>query len=243
MLATMAATTPKRPPVAPSSPGAAIKARRTYLGLTADDVVELTGKVINLRLLTRLENDHISPSTLRVGKYRALLAVLKWTPSEFEEATGVAAVAGEPDDLPGARPYSPTLRIPIAGSVSAGLQAVQMDADFTDHLYLDPSLPGLRNRREADLVALRVNGDSMVSERAGMTIRPGSHVIVELGAIPSDGDIVAAWLPQRDTAVIKEFKEGFDAVLRSLNPAGPVFRLGTEPIEVRGVVRAVIAYP
>ena len=205
MLASMAATAPKRPSVAPSSPGAAIKARRTYLGLTADDVVELTGGVINLRLLTRLENDHVSPSTLRVGKYRALLAVLKWTPSEFEEA--------------------------------------EMEADFPDHLYLDPSLPGLRNRRESDLVALRVNGDSMVSERAGMTIRPGSHVIVEMGAIPSSGDIVAAWLPQRDLAVIKEYKEGPDSVLRSLNPAGPVFRLGIEPIEIRGVVRAVIAYP
>jgi SOS-response transcriptional repressor LexA len=239
----MAAATRNRPAIPPKSAGAAIRDRRAYLGLSAEDVAHLTGGVINLRLLTRLENDHLAPQSLRIGKYKALLTVLQLTPAEFEEVTGVPPMTSEPVDLPGSRPYSPTLRVPIAGEVSAGLQAVQMLSDFAEHILLDPSLPGLRNRREADLVALRVTGESMVSEKAGMSIRPGSHVVVELGAIPENGDIVAAWLTNHEIAVLKQYREGPESILRSLNSAGPAFRLGTEPFEVRGVVRAVISYP
>lgn len=243
MVYVMAANTRQRPPIPPKSAGAAIRARRTYLGLKAEDIAELTGGVINLRLLTRLENDHVSPTGLRIGKYRALLAVLQLTPAEFEEMTGVPPMTADPGELPGSTPYLPTLRVPIAGDVSAGLQAVQMESEFAEHILLDPSLPGLRNRRAADMVALRVTGESMVSERAGMSIRPGSHVIVELGAIPESNDIVAAWLTDREIAVLKQYRETPEAILRSLNNAGPVFRLGAEPFEVRGVVRAIILYP
>lgn len=242
MLAYMAATMNKRPIVKAKSVGAAIRARRAYLGLRAEELAEITGGVINTRFLSRLENDHISPASLRVGKYRALLAGLRWTAAEFEEATGVQPVTTD-DELPGSRPYIATLSIPIAGTVSAGIQAVQMDTEFTDFLHLDPSLPGLRNRRESDLVALRVNGDSMVSEHAALSVRPGAHVIVELGAIALHGDMVVAWLPRRDTAVIKLYRESGEVVLRSINPAGPAFRQSDEPLEIRGVVRAIISYP
>src|SRR5690606_20842069 len=112
----MAASAPKRPVIPPISPGAAIAARRTYLGLSQQDVVMRSRGVINLKLLSKLENDHTNPATLRLVKYQALLDVLHWTPTEFEEATGVAAAVS---DLPGAAPYGPTVEIPLVGTVSA----------------------------------------------------------------------------------------------------------------------------
>jgi len=238
----MGAHIPKRSAARPASVGAAIKARRAFLGINAEDVVELTGGIVSLKLLSKLENNHTSVASLKLGRYRSLLSALQLTPAEFEELTGVTAALPEPEEMPNATAFLPTLRIPIAGTVSAGLRSVNV-SDATDHLALDPSLPGLRGRASTNLVALRVNGDSMVSDRASNSIRPGAHVIVELGALPSNGDIVAAWLPDRDTAVIKEFREGSDVVLRSLNPTGPVFRLGEEAVEVRGVVRMILSYP
>lgn len=242
MLHVVTSTSPKGRATRAASVGAAIKARRSYLGLKAEDVVERTGNLISLKLLSKLENNHVSPGSLKLGRYRALLGALEWSPTEFEVETGVPASAAEPEGLPGARPYAPVLSIPVIGTVSAGLREVDV-SDAEDHIGLDPNLPGVRGRSSANLVALRVNGDSMVSERAGQSIKNGAHVIVELGSIPRGGDIVAAWLTDKETAVLKEYREGPDTILRSFNPVGPVFRLGDEPFEVRGVVRTVILTP
>lgn len=108
-----------------------------------------------------------------------------------------------------------------------------------DTLPVDLEASGLRHVNPQDLVWMLVNGDSMVSERASRSVPQGSLVLVEVGALPRHGDMVVAWLPARDTAVIKQFQEGSDSVLRSYNLAGPVFRLGEEPLEIRGVVRLV----
>lgn len=239
MLPDMAATQRKRPAARPASTGAAIRARRNYLGLKADDVVELTGGSISLKLLSKIENNHVSPAGLKLGKYRTLLAALQLSPAEFAELTGIEAALPEPEELPGASPYVPSLRIPLIGTVSAGLREVDVD-EAAEHIVLDPNLPGVRGRAVTNLVAVRVNGDSMVSDRVSQSIRPGSHVIVELGALPQTGDVVAVWLTDRNMAVIKEYRDGPDSVLRSYNPTGPVFRLGDEPFEIRGVVRTVI---
>lgn len=240
MLGGMAASAPKRPVIPPVSPGAAIAARRTYLGLSQQDVVTMSRGIINLKLLSKLENDHVNPSTLRLAKYQTLLEVLRWTPAEFEEATGVTPAVS---DLPGAAPYRPTVEIPLVGTVSAGLRDVEEMVEYSESIPLDPQSKVLRHAREEDLVAVLVNGDSMMSDAAARAIAPGSHIIVEVGAAPRDGNLVVAWLPQRDIAVVKQYREGSDTILRSFNPGGPVFRLGEEPIEIRGVVRMIQSYP
>src|SRR5690606_7862812 len=123
MLASVALREKERQAVKPSSPGNAIAARRRWLGLTAEDVVERTGGSINLKLLSQLENNHYDPGDLRLSKYKALLDALHWTPAEFEEATGVPPLVSDP--LPGAEDFEPVLRIPVMGTVSAGLAAFE----------------------------------------------------------------------------------------------------------------------
>lgn len=238
MLACMAVGRKDRLVVKPASPGAAIAARRRYLGLSQEDVVRLTNGAINLKLLSQLENDHKHPKTMRLAKYQALLSALRWTPAEFEEATGVPPLTSDP--LPGAEDFEPVLRIPVMGTVSAGLAAFEEIVEADSFVQVDPRLaPGLASIPPDALVALTVNGDSMISDSAARMVPHGAHVVVEVGAIPTHGDLVVAWLPNRETLVIKLYQEGRDVVLKSYNPRGPVFRLGEEPIEVRGVVRMV----
>lgn len=243
MLAVMAVGEKKRPAVRPTSPGHAIAARRKWLGLSAEDLVERTDGAINLKLLSQLENNHYDPKDLRLGKYMALLSGLQWTPSEFEEATGVPPLATE-GSLRGAESYVPTLSIPIVGTISAGMMGAEEYVEAEGHLSIDVMIaPQLASIPPNRLVSMRVNGNSMASEKAARQIAPGSYVVIELGAIPTDGSLVAAWLPRRDLAVLKEYREDTSTVLRSYNPGGPVFRLGDEEIEVRGVVRMIVTIP
>lgn len=216
-------------------PGAAIAARRRALDLTSEDIAALTKGVINQKLLSRLENDHLSVTQLRVTKLTALLGALRWTVRDLEEATGVTLDQG----LPGAETYAPSFRIPILGTISAGLRDVEQSMENpTDYITVDAHAEELRGRPHSALVALRVTGDSMVSESVARSIPAGSRVVVELGAIPSDNDVVAAWLPEHGTAVLKRWREE-GAVLRSVNPMGPIFRAADTTIDVRGVVRLV----
>lgn len=217
------------------SAGAAIAARRRALNLTNDDVVNLTKGVVNQKLLSRLENDHVGIQKLRVTKLAALLSALRWTVADLEEATGVKLSEG----LPGAESYVPNLRLPVLGTVAAGLRDVDESmSEPVDFLTVDPHSSGLRGRPTEQLVVLTVDGDSMMSENVQRSIPHGAQVIVELGATPVNNDIVAAWLPDHGTAVLKRYQEE-GAILRSHNPRGPVFRLDDANIEVRGVVRLV----
>lgn len=242
MLAVMAVGEKNRPAVGPLSSGHAIASRRKWLGLTAEELVERTDGHINLKLLSQLENNHYEISDLRLVKYKALLGALQWTPSEFEEVTGVPPLTSE--SIPGAEAYTPTLRVPIVGSVSAGLAAIEEMVEADAYLHIDPRLsPAISRANPGSLYGLKVNGDSMISDYASKIVPDGSHVVVEVGAAPEHGDLVVAWLPNRETLVLKLYQEDNHVVLRSYNPRGPVFRLGQEPIEVRGVVRMVQIIP
>ena len=236
MLEAMTATHPRpRPTSGAVSPGAAIAARRRALDLRAEDVASLTRGVINEKMLSRLENDHFSITQLRVTKLTALLGALRWTARDLEEATGVTLDQG----LPGAETYAPSFRVPVLGTISAGLRDVTQSMESpADYITVDAHAEELRGRPHNALVALKVTGDSMVSENVSRSIPVGARVIVELGAAPVDNDVVAAWLPDYGTAVLKRWREE-GAVLRSLNPLGPVFRAADTPVEVRGVVRLV----
>lgn len=235
MLATMPRETPTRR-VAPATAGSAIRARRNYLGLKQEDIVERSNHVINMRLLSRLENNHKSPASLTLTKYNALVAVLQWTREEFMEATGVAPTV---EELPDSVPYRPSTEVPIVGTVSAGLSSLGGHVQDAETLPIDLTAAGLPGINPNDLVWLRVNGDSMVSDYAARHVPQGSLVLVEVGAIPRDGELVVAWLDNRDMAVLKQYRESGDPILRSYNPSGPVFRLSDEPVDVRGVVKLV----
>lgn len=222
------------------TPGAALRARRALLGISQQEVIEKTAGVINHKLLSRLENDHAHPNRLRLAKYRALLEALEWTPTEFEEATGVPPMT-TPVTFPGEVMYDPTQRVPVYGNVAEVLMkmlAAGIPPEPHDHIRIDPR----RNSRVEnpnELQAFAASGDAVISETAMQKVPAGSLLIVEPGVRARERDIVLAWLPERQLAVIKEHREAAGTILRSHSLDGPVFRLGDEPIEVYGVARMV----
>jgi len=232
--------TRKKPAEHPDA-GARIAGRRGYLKLSRPRIAELTNGVLYERLQKRIEDGDKAVRTLRVDQIAAYMQALEWTREDFERETGVEL----PDDhagVPGSEPYEGGLMVGYFGTVSAGLQDIQDEGDPERMIPIDPALPGLKGRTKGHLGLLRVNGDSMVSPKAAESIPEGSMVLVEWGAAPAQGDIVVAWLESHETAVLKQYQEGTDVVLRSFNPKGPVFRAEEMPT-VRGVVRTVMRKP
>lgn len=230
--------------------GAKIRARRAFLGKSRKDIETETSGVIYMDLQKRIESGTKKVRTLHIKHLKAWMEALEWSPADFEHETGVelgfegdseAAPAGL-TAVPGTEPYKGGLSVGYYGTVRAGLGRVEQEDDPERRVALDPIMPGVRGRDESHLGLLRVNGDSMVSEKAAESIPEGSMVLVEWGAVPAPDEIVVAWLDSHDTAVLKQFKEGKEAVLRSFNPAGPVFR-GDSEASVRGVVRMVMRKP
>lgn len=218
--------------------GDRIRARRAFHKLSRPAVSHATDGVLYERLQKRIEDGDKKVRTLRVNQVAAYLKVLEWTPEDFERETGVPLLeVGE--DVPGSEPYKGGLLVGYYGTVAAGLHSVEEDSEPERLIPLDPLMPGLRGRPAGRLGLLRVNGDSMVSPKAAESIPEGSMVLVEWGAAPAPNDVVVAWLDAHDTAVLKQYQEGPDAVLRSFNPTGPVFRAAELPT-VRGVVRMVM---
>lgn len=213
----------------PTGEGRAIKARRAYLGKTGEDIETETNGVIYKKLLSRIETGKKSLSSLRLAEYETLLRALEWSQEEFVEQTGSSL------PIPHSEVYNPSLKVPILGTVSAGVRNVEI-GEANDFLYIDPGL--VRGRQ--NLAVLRVNGDSMASENTAKDIPEGSMVVFEYGAVPLPGDTVIAWVEEYEIAVIKLFEEHPTAVLKSHNPRGPIFRAGDVTMDVRGVVRLVI---
>jgi SOS-response transcriptional repressor LexA len=222
------------------TPGHAIRVRRAELDLTREGVSDATRGHVSPKTIQRYETNEQDLSVMNLNTYRALLEALRWTATDFQRATGVNVRAPE---IPGAHEYRSTIEVTFVGAASAGLgHDVEMN-ETHEMVPLDARLPGLMNRAADTLRLVSINGNSMVSENAAKGIVPGSMVVVEIDAVPRDNDIVVAWLPEREAVVVKRFREDSDAILRSISPRGPVFRVSEEDIEVRGVVRTVIFNP
>jgi hypothetical protein len=221
------------------SPGAAVAARRRALGITIEDVVNTTRGVMNQKLLSRIENNHVNLAQLRVSKLAALLSALRWEVADLEAATGVTLGEG----LPGADVYLPSVRVRVLGTLRGGLEDVEVSlASPTDVMMLDPHVNGVRGTPVDSLVALVVADDSLLSERVARAVPVDSTAVVELRATPRKGEIAAVWLPKRAMAALVGWGED-DAVVRTPDPSGPAFRLANEAVEVRGVVRLVQFHP
>ena len=219
--------------------GANIRARRAWLKKSRPAIETETDNVLYTELQKRIEDGEKKVRTLHVRHITAYLEALQWTAADWERETGITLP--ESDPVPGSEPYEGGVPVAYYGAVSAGLINV-MDEAPESYINLDPSLPGMRGKTGKHLGLLRVNGDSMISDNAVKSVPEGSMVLVEWGAAPVDDDLVVAWLEDHSTAVLKQYREGRDIVLRSFNPRGPVFR-ASDDIDVRGVVRLIIRRP
>lgn len=119
--------------------------------------------------------------------------------------------------------------IPVLGTIRAGSPA-DAEQQFLDTLSIENYLV---NNPEKSYI-LKVSGDSMIE--AG--INPGDLVIIEKGAVASDGDIVVAYIDNEFT--LKYFKKNNNTLyLAPANKNYPNLHPSAS-LEIFGVVVSVI---
>lgn len=130
-------------------------------------------------------------------------------------------------------------RVRFLGSVSAGRFG---DAFVDDEgSYVDIPTTVLRHYDAADVFALDIVGDSMLSDDARGRIPPGSRAFFHALLRPSVGQIVCARLERDDTSVIKVYRpsETF-STLESLNRKHrPIVVDKDNPAVIEGVLIGV----
>lgn len=226
--------------LSPLDAGVLMKKKRNEKGLTLEQLAERVG-VPRLNYIHMLEGGKYS---LADSKYfPAIVRELALSESEIRMIKPDAFITLVSSDLErmGAHPYKAKFRIPVLGDVAAGQFPVKIFDEITDHISIEEGeLPP--EVRVENLFALRVQGDSMVSQ-ALERIPPGSTIIAEARKRPKDGDVVVAWVVCQgyEGGVLKVYhahEEG--QLLSSWNPKGPVFRfLECEEVHIQGIVRQI----
>lgn len=177
------------------SVGRRIKARRLELNLSVDELAEKLGK--NRATVYRYENGDIE--NLPTSILEPIAKALQTTP---------AHLMGWDELPPGAIPVPKMRKIPILGSIRAGMP-----------IFAEENIEGYEHAdvpEGQEAYFLRVNGDSMI----GAHILDGSLALVKPQSCAEDGQIVAC-LVNGEEATLKRFYRQKDMVI--LKPENPAY--------------------
>lgn len=139
--------------------------------------------------------------------------------------------------LDGVAAVKDLIEVPLVGRIVASAPVPVPGSDF-DYMP-DEFVPLARGlvQDEGDLYALQVQGDSMVDA----LVNDGDIVIMQRQSSADNGDMVAAWLPDREETTLKKFYLERDKVrLQPANPyLDPIF-VDARNVEIQGKVVLVI---
>ena len=127
-------------------------------------------------------------------------------------------------------------QVPVLGHIAAG-QPIQVET--ADHFSADEWLDLNESlfRNPAELYALRVQGDSMIDA----SVLDGDIVILRHQERAENGEMVAAWIDNKNETTLKHFYlEGDQVRLRPANPSYPEMFLPAADVSVKGKVVSVI---
>lgn len=132
-----------------------------------------------------------------------------------------------------------SFRIPLVGIIQAGRPIpvpndlpVEM-TDELDHIEVTGDITG----RHEDIFALKVKGDSMIDA----LINEGDIVVMEYTQTADNGDMVAAWITDREETTLKRFyQENGRVRLQPANPTMEPFYFDADKVQIQGRVIAVI---
>ncbi len=141
-------------------------------------------------------------------------------------------------DLPPRRGRDDMVQVPVLGSIAAGepLHIPSVDSWRTEAVEtLD--LPSFLTRGKSDVFAVRVKGESMIDA----LVADGDLVLMEPVARPENGDMVAAFLTDREEVTLKHFHmENGVVTLRPANRSMDPIIVPAENVAVRGRVVGVL---
>lgn len=125
--------------------------------------------------------------------------------------------------------------VPILGHIAAGqpITVFPDERDSADTLDLATDVVG----RTQEVYALRVQGDSMIDA----LVDSGDLVILNYQKTANNGDMVAAWLTDREETTLKYFfLEGNQVRLQPANANYEPIIVPADKVEVQGKVIAII---
>ncbi len=131
------------------------------------------------------------------------------------------------------------LRIPIMGTIQAGSPIPVLEtrtaAEIDEMDVVELTADMAQSHKE--LFALRVKGDSMIDA----LINEGDLVVLEPKETADNGDMVAAWIKDREETTLKRFfRENGQIRLQPANPTMLPIYVAADQVEIQGRVVAVI---
>jgi repressor LexA len=130
------------------------------------------------------------------------------------------------------------VRVPILGNIAAGEPLpIPSEETWRDQELESVELPPFLTKGKIDIYALRVKGFSMIDA----LIADGDLVLLEPIAQPENGDMVAAWLTDRQEVTLKRFYlEGNKVRLQPENTTMEPIMVPANKVAVRGRVVGVV---
>ena len=128
--------------------------------------------------------------------------------------------------------------VPVLGYIAAGepLSIPSSDSWRSEELE-NIDLPSFLTKGKQDVYALRVKGISMIDA----FVADGDLVLLEPIAQPENGDMVAAWLTDREEVTLKRFYlEGNVVRLQPANSSMEPITVPADKVAVRGRVVGVV---
>lgn len=134
-------------------------------------------------------------------------------------------------EMVGRETGTPSLELPLLGSVAAGLPIEAISTQET--LAVPPDMV----RRRQDNYVLRVEGNSMIEEQ----IRDGDYIVVQAQDRAEDGQMVVALVADEAATVKKLYREpGGRIRLQPANPTMDPIYVAADDVRIQGVVVGVI---
>jgi repressor LexA len=135
-------------------------------------------------------------------------------------------------------PVEELVSVPLMGYIVAGEPVESFESyDADDNVLVSTSMLPRRNEQ---LFALRVRGNSMIDAM----VADNDIVVLEPAQEARDGEMVAAWLPERQEQTLKYFHREGDAVrLVPANPNMEPIVLHASEVQIQGKVKLVLRTP
>lgn len=199
-----------------------------------------------LKFLREYQQNHQYPPSIReIGEYIGVASTsqINYYLEQLEQHGLIERDRGVSRGVRLTHPHNDIVRVPILGSIAAGLPLLVPAPGETyltdDEAYaVEIARSMLPVSDETQLFALEVKGDSMIDAM----INDGDIVVLKPAVEARNGEMVAIWLPAREETTLKYFyKERDGYLLKPANPSMQPIRIPkSEPLEIKGKVVMVV---
>lgn len=129
------------------------------------------------------------------------------------------------------------VRVPLYGQIAAGRPIQRPGIGEGQLAYESIELTRDIVREPDNVYALQVRGDSMIDA----LVSDGDLVVLRAQQVAENGEMVAAWLPEREETTLKYFYlEDHQVRLQPANPAYAPIIVPADQVEIHGKVIAII---